>query len=303
MNGRATGTDIRPGTGPSSAAQAGRRIAFFGGSFDPPHLGHLAIARAARDAFHLDTVLFAPVGIQPLKPEGSSASFEDRLAMTRLAIDGEPGFAISLADAPKSPGVRSAQPNYTPNYTIDTLQALRAEFKPDCTLYCLMGADSFFGLRQWHRAADIPFAAALIVASRPRQPLDGLQAALPPGLTLEPAPKNTSDQNAVHSDQIEPGACESPADESQIDVRASLIVNPAGERAPFYELPGLDVEISASQIREELRKAVPRGSSIQVPSIVPSIAPGGSAPPASERIESMLPASVAEYIRAHGLYR
>src|ERR1700690_766755 len=102
-----------PLTGRRVAFFSGSRVAFFGGSFDPPHLGHLAIARAARDAFHLDTVLFAPVGVQPLKPDGSSASFEDRLAMTRLAIDGEPGFAISLADAPKSPAPGSAQPNYT----------------------------------------------------------------------------------------------------------------------------------------------------------------------------------------------
>ena len=50
-----------------------QRIAFFGGSFDPPHLGHIGVARAAQTALHLDTVLFAPVGIQPLKPLGSSA--------------------------------------------------------------------------------------------------------------------------------------------------------------------------------------------------------------------------------------
>src|SRR5215469_14916173 len=79
---------------------SGARIAFFGGSFDPPHLGHLAIARAARDALQLDRVLFAPVGAQPLKPKGSTASFEDRLAMTELAIAGERGFEVSLADAP-----------------------------------------------------------------------------------------------------------------------------------------------------------------------------------------------------------
>ena len=72
------------------------RVAFFGGSFDPPHLGHLAVARAARDAFQLDTVLFAPVGAQPLKPEGSAAGFEDRLAMTRLAIEDEPGLRFRL---------------------------------------------------------------------------------------------------------------------------------------------------------------------------------------------------------------
>ena len=59
-----------------------------------------------------------------------------------------------------------------------------------------MGADSFFGLRQWHRAAEIPFAAALIVASRPGQPLDGLQAALPQGLALEPAPDGDRSLNS-----------------------------------------------------------------------------------------------------------
>ena len=101
---------------PLSRAQ---RIAFFGGSFDPPHLGHLAVARAAREALALDTVLFAPVGTQPLKPTGSTAGFDDRVAMTRLAIAGEPAFEISLADAPK--------PSGAPNYTLDTLRKLKSE--------------------------------------------------------------------------------------------------------------------------------------------------------------------------------
>jgi nicotinate-nucleotide adenylyltransferase len=279
-------------SGELSAPQIGRRVAFFGGSFDPPHLGHLAIARAARDAFHLDRVLFAPVGAQPLKPEGSSASFEDRLAMTRLAIENEPGFELSLADAPKSSPARSPQqpPDYSPNYTIDTLEGLRAEFGPACALYCLMGADAFFGLRRWHRAAEIPYAAALIVASRPGQPLDGLSSALPSGLSLEPAPE----QNALELDRKEFARTEfarneSSANQSGVAVLAFLIVNPAGEKAPFYVLPGLDVEISASDIREAIRKSIPSA---------PSVAPPGPAP-----VQTMLPAAVAEYIRANRLYR
>src|SRR5215469_4855309 len=92
----------------SGSAQPVRRIAFFGGSFDPPHRGHLAIARAALQALHLDRVLFAPVGAQPLKPEGATASFDDRVAMTRLAIAEEPRFEVSLADAPAPSGA----PNY-----------------------------------------------------------------------------------------------------------------------------------------------------------------------------------------------
>jgi nicotinate-nucleotide adenylyltransferase len=248
------------------AWQHAMRVAFFGGSFDPPHLGHLAIARAARDAFHLNIVLFAPVGAQPLKPGGAAAGFEDRLAMTRLAIKGEPGFAISFADAPKTAGSRDLMPNYT----LETLDGLRAEFKPETALYCLMGADSFFGLRHWHRAAEIPYAASLIVASRPRQPLDGLKAALPQGLTLEPLPAGN---------RMAAG----------IEVRAFHLVNPAGERAPFYLLPGLDVEISATDVREAIRKAALGAS---------SAAPADSAP-----VQTMLPTSVAEYIRDHGLYR
>jgi nicotinate-nucleotide adenylyltransferase len=245
-----------------TAAQTGRRIAFFGGSFDPPHLGHLAVARAARDAFHLDTVLFAPVGAQPLKPEGSAANFDDRLAMTRLAIAGEPGFAVSLVDGPKSSGKGET----LPNYTIDTLNSLRAEFEPDCILYCLMGADSFFGLRQWHRAAEIPYAAALIVASRPGQSLAGLQSALPPGLALEPAP--AGERN------------ESGPSHSGIEVRAFTLVNPEGQRAPFYLLPGLDVEISGTEIRTQIRNS----SGGQIAG------------------RTLLPAAVFDYIVRHGLY-
>ena len=101
--------------------------------------------------------------------------------MTRLAIEGEPGFAISLADAPKPSAIATSRP-ITPSIRC---RACAPPRRPDAALYCLMGADSFFGLSRWHRAAEIPFVAPLIVASRPGQPLEELEAALPPGLTLE----------------------------------------------------------------------------------------------------------------------
>lgn len=232
-----------------------QRIAFFGGSFDPPHLGHLAVARAARAALGLDIVMFAPVGAQPLKPEGSTAGFADRVEMTRLAIAGEQGFELSLADAPKA--------GKTPNYTVDTLETMRGELPPGSTLYCLMGADSFAQLRQWHRAADVPFAADLIVASRPGLPLDDLRAMLPEGLDLQP------DDNAQSTGR------------GDIAMRCYAIADKAGRRASFYLLPGLDVEISASQIREGVRAGDRR----------------------EEREEALVPEAVAEYIRSRGLYR
>ena len=123
---------------PSGDPSSAPRVAFFGGSFDPPHNGHLAIARAARQALQLDRILFAPVAAQPLKPHGSSASFRDRVAMTRLAIAEEPAFELSLLDAPEEPAPSPstpAPPNYTPNYTIDTLQRLRAQLPPATRLF------------------------------------------------------------------------------------------------------------------------------------------------------------------------
>ena len=71
------------------------RVALFGGSFDPPHHGHLAIATAAANALGLDSVLFAPAGRQPLKLDGTVTSFEDRLAMVELACREDSRFAAS----------------------------------------------------------------------------------------------------------------------------------------------------------------------------------------------------------------
>jgi nicotinate-nucleotide adenylyltransferase len=232
----------------------GRRVAFFGGSFDPPHLGHLAVARAAQAALGLDTVLFAPVGAQPLKPLGSTASYEDRLALTRLAIAGDAGFAVSLADAPKAGGA--------PNYTLDTLEDLREDLPRGSALFCLMGADSFFGLRRWHGAAEIPFVAPLIVASRPGQLLDGLKAALPEGLSLEAGPDE---------DRTVAG----------VEMRTCILRNAAGQTSPFYLLPGLNVEISASDIRAGISAAMD--------------GQGGC--------RELLPDAVFEAIRSRGLYR
>jgi nicotinate-nucleotide adenylyltransferase len=230
----------------------GRRIAFFGGSFDPPHMGHIGIARAAQAALQLDTVLFAPVGMQPLKPLGSTASFEDRVAMTELAIKGLPNFCISFADAPDSSG--------EPNYTIDTLNRLQAQF-PSAQLFTLMGADSLVSLPRWYRGAEIPFIAPLIVASRPGERLEDLSAILPEGLTIE------EEQSARPREEV--------------SLRVFTIRNPAGAATPFYLLPGLQIEISASDIRGQVSAALDR------------LCAG----------HELLPDAVCEYIAAHELYR
>lgn len=151
------------------------RIALFGGSYDPPHRGHIAIAQAAVKAFALDQVLFAPAGRQPLKQEGHAASWEDRLAMVALACaDSDPGrFRASTLDRPHLNG--------SANYTVDTLELLRADHPGD-RLFALAGADSFRTIGRWRSAERLFELAEWIVVSRPGIPLE-----LPPDLALPPA--------------------------------------------------------------------------------------------------------------------
>jgi nicotinate-nucleotide adenylyltransferase len=147
------------------ANHAHDRIALFGGSFDPPHCGHLAIAQAAADTFRLDLVLFSPTGRQPLKHDHASASFNDRFTMVRLACEDDPRFAASDIDAP--------HPDGSPNYTVDALEELRRR-SPSAELFAISGADSFLTLNQWHEPDRLLELADWIVVSRPGSSLQDL---------------------------------------------------------------------------------------------------------------------------------
>lgn len=155
------------------------RIGFFGGSFDPPHLGHLAVGHAAADAFSLDRILFAPTGRQPLKTSGAYASFGDRLTMVSLLCEWQPQTSplrieASSVDAPHADG--------SPNYTVDTLSKLRGDCSPNDSLFVLVGADAFLDLRRWKSPDGLLHLAEWIVVSRPNVSLQQLQ-----NLNLTPA--------------------------------------------------------------------------------------------------------------------
>ncbi|HEX4036892.1 MAG TPA: nicotinate (nicotinamide) nucleotide adenylyltransferase [Acidobacteriaceae bacterium] len=203
------------------------RIGFFGGSFDPPHRGHIALARLAIDRLGLERVLFAPVGVQPLKRDRSQTTFADRAAMTELTIAGEPALELSLIDAPRRDG--------RPNYTIDALRRLRPTLAPADHLFFLMGADSFLSIGHWHRAANLLLSCDFIVASRPGFDLGRITAALPPGISV--------------------AACDSaPAGNL-----ALCLHNAAQRESRLCLLPDLSEMASASSIRSALeRGADPR---------------------------------------------
>lgn len=153
-------TGLSPaGQHPDRSPNIFMRIAFFGGSFDPPHRGHLAIARAAAEAFGLDRVLLAPTGRQPHKPGGSNASFADRLGMVTAMCADNPKLEPSELDAPRSDGAL--------NYTIDTLHELSTNLGASDRLFAIVGADAFVDLPRWRDPKGLLDAAEWIVVSRP----------------------------------------------------------------------------------------------------------------------------------------
>jgi nicotinate-nucleotide adenylyltransferase len=135
-------------------------IGLLGGSFDPVHHGHLIVARVAQETLGLDELRFLPAREQPFKRGRHGASAADRAVMLELAIAGSPGFALERAELER-PG---------PSYTVDTLEALRAQ-EPDARFTLLLGADAAAELGAWHRAPDVPKLARIVVFGRPGTPV------------------------------------------------------------------------------------------------------------------------------------
>ncbi|MDR2493151.1 MAG: nicotinate-nucleotide adenylyltransferase [Coriobacteriales bacterium] len=138
------------------------KLGFYGGTFDPVHIGHLVLAQSAREQLGLDGVLFVPTGQPAHKLSYCVASSEDRLAMLELAIEGHEGFDLSRIETGR-PGV---------TYTIDTLRALKARYGDKVELYLVCGQDAAQDLPTWKDAAGI--ASLVTVAYTERGDLPGL---------------------------------------------------------------------------------------------------------------------------------
>ena len=132
------------------------RLAIFGGTFDPIHKAHVAMASEAADQFQLERVLFVPASNPPHKSSQTYASYEDRLCMAEAACAGEPRFVVSRLE--EGPG-RS--------YSIDTIERVRATLNPPDELFSLIGADAFAEMETWRRWREVVAAVRFIVVSRP----------------------------------------------------------------------------------------------------------------------------------------
>jgi nicotinate-nucleotide adenylyltransferase len=145
------------------------RLAIFGGTFDPIHNAHLAIARMATTYFELDRVLFVPADRPPHKAAATHAPFCDRVRMLELACAGEPRFEVSRLEE----GTRRS-------YSIDTIEKVRSRLGPADELFFLIGADAFAEIRTWRRWEDVARLVRFLVVSRP-----GHRCGAPPEVRAE----------------------------------------------------------------------------------------------------------------------
>jgi len=137
-----------------------RRIGLFGGSFDPVHNAHVALARSALEALALDEVRWIPAG-QPWQKTRTLADAAHRQAMVALAIEGEPRFVLDPIELQR-PG---------PSYMLDTVAELQAA-QPDAQWFLIIGQDQQSGLPTWHGAKELTRRVTLAVAQRPGAPGD-----------------------------------------------------------------------------------------------------------------------------------
>lgn len=131
------------------------RLGILGGTFDPPHVGHLLAAWSALEALALDEVVFVPAAQQPLKAGRESASAEHRLAMTRLLVGDERRLAVDAIELERG-GL---------SYTVDTMRAYRAA-RPDTELHLLLGEDAAALLGQWKEPQALTALVRIAVLSR-----------------------------------------------------------------------------------------------------------------------------------------
>lgn len=131
------------------------RLGVLGGTFDPPHLGHLIVASAAFETLRLDRLLFVPAAVPPHKLGRVVASAEQRLEMVRLAIHGDDRFAVDDLELRRSGA----------SYTVDTLRELR-DREPGSEIFFLVGVDQVRELHTWRDPEEVSRLACLAVLSR-----------------------------------------------------------------------------------------------------------------------------------------
>ena len=149
-------------TNPDDSAPRARKVGILGGTFDPVHLGHLALAEFVRKRLALDEFLFIPAPRPPHKSGLVVAAFPDRCRMLEMALAGHPGFALSRLEEARG----------GPSFSVDTLEDLHRLSGDLVRLFFLIGLDAFLDLPTWKSYRRLGELADLVVINRPDYPLD-----------------------------------------------------------------------------------------------------------------------------------
>jgi len=194
---------------------AARRIGVYGGTCNPVHTAHLILAGEIRERMALERILFVPSGVPPHK-DARLPGGEERLAMTRIAVRGNPFFSV-LDTEVRRPGH---------SYTVETLRELRDRFGKGAVLFFLIGMDAFREITTWHEAGALPALAHFVIFPRPGYPVGDPALFVPPSW--------------------EPGA---PG-----KGRAGITPWPVAGRKSLYTVETDTYPLSASGIRRRLRR-------------------------------------------------
>jgi nicotinate-nucleotide adenylyltransferase len=193
-------------------------IGLFGGTFDPIHRGHTALAAAAQQQYQLGRIYFVPANIPPHKQKQPVSAFAHRYAMVALATSADRRFIPSLLEAPAENGDRD-----TANYSIETIQRLKKTFKASDRLFFLIGIDAFREIATWHQPEALFQQCEFIVASRPGYSLADIAHALPKELRPAEAVTRPFQKQPAKGDLVLPKATVHLLESIHYDISATRI--------------------------------------------------------------------------------
>lgn len=199
-------------------------VALFGGTFDPVHLGHLAVARAAQQRFQLGRVYLVPADIPPHKQKSPITPYHHRYAMLALATQDEKDLIPSLLEAPEADG----RSRWGANYSIDTVRRFKQTLKKSDRLFFLIGIDAFLDVAKWRDPEALLRECEFIVVSRPGFSLADVAGALPESMRPADAVLKPFREQAAKGDIVLAGAV-------------------------IHLLEGVQKKVSATQVREAAR--------------------------------------------------
>ena len=180
-------------------------IGLFGGSFDPIHRGHLALAHAAAGRCSLRQILFVPANVPPHKQKQPLTPFLHRYTMVALATQDEKQFTSSLLEAPEYATTHVSAERGSANYSIDTVRRLKKTLKKSDRLFFLIGIDAFRDIAKWREATALLAECDFIVASRPGYSLRDVAESLPENLRPPAAVTRPFHKQPATGDLVLPG--------------------------------------------------------------------------------------------------